>query len=81
MGSDRMRTFQDEDLLTWEAYTSGGRHGFSADAQIAFHCLSDASIRPRSLPVGGDTADAARTIHDASPADLLALLGRAAPVP
>ena len=76
-----MQTFQDENLLVWEAYPSGGRHGFSENANIAFHCLSDASIRPRFIMHRGDSADAGRSVREATPEALLALLHRAAPLP
>jgi hypothetical protein len=75
-----MRTFTDENLLVWEVYASGGRHGFSDNAHLAFHCLSDPSMRPRTLTQGGDNAEAARLIGHAEPERLLALLHQAEPI-
>jgi hypothetical protein len=76
-----MKTFSDENLLLWEAYPSGGRYGFSQNAHIAFHCLSDATIRPRYFVHDGDNADAERAVREATPDTLLALLNRATPLP
>jgi hypothetical protein len=75
------RTIQDHDFLVWEVYTSGGRHGFSENAHIAFHCLTDRSLRPRLYVHRGDNAAAERTVATATPAELLALLHKAQEVP
>lgn len=72
-----LRTFQDSNLLVWEAYASGGRHGFSDDVNIIFHCVTDRALRPRFLATDDDAADAQRTIAEASPAELLGMLERA----
>ena len=72
------RTFQDSNLLKWEAYASGGAHGYSDDARIVFHCLSDKSRRARVVQVGGDQSDAEREVAEASEQRLAELLSRAA---
>lgn len=70
------RKFQDENLLVWEAYPSAGRFGFSANPNLIFHCLTDRLIRPRSIPLGEDNADAERALVQASPGQLVAWLGK-----
>jgi hypothetical protein len=58
------QTFTDENLLTWEAFASGGRFGLSIRPKVIFHCLSDPAIRARFVEVRGDEADAEEMIHD-----------------
>ena len=72
------RTFQDSNLLKWEAYASGGPHGYAEEARIVFHCLSDRGRRARVVQVGGDQSDAERAVAEASEARLAQLLEEAA---
>lgn len=65
------RKFQDENFLVWEVYPSAGRFGFSENPFVVFHCLTDRLIRPRSLRLGEDNADAERAIVEASPRRLM----------
>ena len=58
------QTFTDDNLLTWEAFASGGRFGLSIRPKVIFHCLSDTSLRARFVEVQGDEADAEEMIHD-----------------
>lgn len=59
------RVFVDDDLLTWEAYASGGNFGLAEDPRIIFHCLSDPQRRARFVVhEGGDEADAEEVVHD-----------------
>ena len=58
------QTFTDEDLLTWEAFPSGGRFGLSIRPKVIFHCLSDRSRRPRFVQIQGDEADAEELVHE-----------------
>jgi len=74
------RTFQDANLLQWEAYASGGEHGYAEPARIVFHCVSDRSLRARSIERQGDQADAEREIATSSEQELAELLGRASEV-
>lgn len=71
------RVFQDENLLKWEAYASGGAHGYSDHARIVFHCLSDRSRRARVVQLEGDQSEAERRVAEAGDADLSALLAEA----
>lgn len=71
------RTFQDADLLRWEAYASGGRHGYAEQARIVFHCLSDRSRRARVFEIEGDQSDAEREVAEATDDRLSELLGKA----
>jgi hypothetical protein len=71
------RTFQDKNFLVWEAFPSGGRHGFSDNPNVIFNCLTQRDIRPRFLRAGADEADAQRLVAEASPTELLAMLERA----
>jgi hypothetical protein len=57
------RVFIDEDLLTWEAYSSGGKYGLPDDPKIVFHCLSDRSLRARYVRLGDDNAAAESAVH------------------
>jgi hypothetical protein len=75
------RTFQDNDFLVWEVYPSAGRHGFSENAHIIFHCLTDRDIRSRLVQTAGDEADAQKLVQEATPAELLSMLAKAAPLP
>jgi hypothetical protein len=68
------QTFTDENLLTWEAFASGGRFGLSVRPKVIFHCLSDPSLRARFVEVQGDEADAEEMIHDSQVTRLRDLL-------
>ena len=68
------RTFQDRDFLVWEAYPSGGKHGFSAQPHLIFHCLTNRDLRPRFAQIGEDEAAAERRLNLASRDELLNLL-------
>jgi hypothetical protein len=76
-----MRTFQDRNFLVWECYPSAGRHGFSDNPHVIFHCLTQRDIRPRFLDLGANEADAERRVADASPDVLLEMLERARELP
>lgn len=58
------RVFVDEDLLSWEAYASGGQFGLPNDPKIVFHCVSSPAQRARYVRFSGDNADAAQAVHD-----------------
>ena len=58
------QTFTDEDLLTWEAFSSGGRFGLAIRPRVIFHCVSDSSRPPRFIEVPGDEADAEELVHE-----------------
>lgn len=68
------QTFTDDNLLTWEAFASGGRFGLSVRPKVIFHCLSDPSLRARFVEVQGDEADAEEMIHDSQVSRLRDLL-------
>lgn len=74
------RNFQDENLLEWEAYASGGAHGYADNARIVFHCLSDSSLRARELTLEGDQADAERVVTSRDDEQLRTLLEQATEV-
>ena len=71
------RTFQDSNLLKWEAYASGGPHGYAANARIVFNCLSDRSRRARVVQIDGDQSDAERQVAEATEQRLAQLLAGA----
>jgi hypothetical protein len=57
-------TFTDEELITWEAYASGGAFGLPQRPKVVFNCLSDPARRPRYVEFsGGDEADAEQLVH------------------
>lgn len=58
------RVFVDDNLLTWEAYASGGKYGLPERPKIVFHCLSDPHMRARFVVHQGDEADAEEMVHD-----------------
>jgi hypothetical protein len=68
------RTFQDRDFLMWEAFPSGGKHGYSTNPQLIFHCLTNRDLRPRCAQIGENEAAAERRLNLASNAELLDLL-------
>ena len=70
------RTFLDENLLTWEAYPTGGPFGFSDRPFIVFNCLSNRMLRPRYVSTVGDEADAERTVELASDQQLREMFRR-----
>jgi hypothetical protein len=70
------QTFTDENLLTWEAFASGGRFGLSIRPKVIFHCVSDRAMRARFVELQGDEADAEDTIHDASVDQLRQMLAQ-----
>ena len=72
-----MRTFQDRNFLVWEAYPSAGRHGFSQNPHVIFHCLTQRDVRARSLDLGENEAVAEARLTTASPDELLAMLEEA----
>lgn len=72
-----MRTFQDRNFLVWEVYPSAGRHGYSEQPHVIFHCLTQRDIRARYLDLGETEAAAERRITEAAPEELLEMLERA----
>jgi len=75
------RQIQDQNLLVWEVYPTGGPQGFSTDPYVMFHCLTQRHLRPRRVSMSGDEADAERTLQQASDAELLALLQQSSELP
>jgi hypothetical protein len=68
-------TFTDEELVTWEAYSSGGDFGLPTRPKVVFNCLSDTSRRPRYVEfTGGDEADAEQLVHGYDEATLRQML-------
>lgn len=75
------RTFTDDDLLTWEAYSSGSRRGADKPA-IIFRCLSDRAARARFIETEeGDGALPERLVETVPLSELRVLLARAQPLP
>lgn len=68
------RVFVDDDLLTWEAYASGGDFGLARHPRIIFNCLSDPHRRPRFVVHEGDEADAEEAVHRADEGRLKEML-------
>lgn len=74
------QTFTDENLMTWEAFASGGRFGLSIRPRVVFHCMSDQSLAPRFVEVQGDEADAEELIHDSQVDRLRQMLAKSKPL-
>ena len=70
------QTFTDANLVTWEAFSSGGRFGLSIRPKVIFHCLTDPAVAPRFVEMDGDEADAEHAIHESSNDELLQMLAR-----
>jgi hypothetical protein len=76
------RSFQDDNFLVWEAFASGGEHGFSENAHIIFYCRTDRALRPRVAKIGHDNnAAAERFLSSAKPPELLEILRTAPEIP
>lgn len=71
------RIFSDRDLLTWEAYTSGGAFGLPDNPKVVFHCLSDPDRRPLYVEHDGNDATAQRELMEMREDALRELLTRA----
>jgi hypothetical protein len=69
------RVFLDDNLLSWEAYASGGEFGLAERPKIIFHCLSHPG-RPRFVVHDGDNADAEQAVHALDEQELRELLER-----
>lgn len=74
------RIFTDDDLLTWEAYASGGAFGLPQQPKIVFNCLSKPGSRARFVEHSGDAADAEEAMTGATGDELRALLKRTTPL-
>ena len=70
------QTFTDDDLLTWEAFATGGKYGMVQRPKVVFHCLTDRSRRPRFVELSGDESDAEEAVHEMSPERLQAMFGQ-----
>lgn len=70
------RTLTDNNMLTWEAYASGGPER----SHIIFNCLSNRMLRPRFVVTDGDEADAQRVVFEASTEQLQEMLRRSSEV-
>lgn len=70
------RIFSDRDLLSWEAYTSGGAFGLPERPRVIFHCVSDPDRRSRFVHHDGDDASAERELQGLSDDALRELLSR-----
>lgn len=72
------RTFQDTELLLWEAYAAAPKLGRDQDdrtgARIMFHCLTDRTRRARVLRQEGDRTGVENRIEDADDSQLIELL-------
>lgn len=68
------RTFNDENLLTWEAYPSGGKFGLAVRPSIVFHCVSDPQRRARFVTRDGNEADAEENVAEMPDEQLRSLL-------
>ena len=78
------RTFQDNELLLWEAYAAAPRLGKDQDerrgARILFHCLTDRTRRARVLEQEDDRTEIESRIADAEESQLIELLEAAEPL-
>ncbi len=75
------RSFLDHNLLSWEAFASTGKQGFTDDPHIVFQCRTIPEMRPRWIAANGDEADAQGMLLNATEADILNLFARAVDLP
>jgi hypothetical protein len=73
-------TFTDENLLTWEAFPSGGDYGLAVRPKIVFNCLSDPTVRPRYVERDGHEADAEEEVIEYDEHQLRDLLRESKPL-
>lgn len=74
------RTFQDRDLLLWEAYAAAPRAGAEHGARIMFHCLSDRNRRARVVERDEALTVIEKRIVSAGEGELVELLRRSEPL-
>lgn len=74
------RTFQDDELLLWEAYAVAPRAGEHHGGRIMFHCLTDRTRRARIVEREEDRTALARRITAADEDELVELLGQSDPL-
>lgn len=68
------RIFNDEALLTWEAFSTTGPFSLPDRSRIVFHCLSDPHRRSRYVEGSGDLMDAQRKLREIDEPELRSLL-------
>jgi hypothetical protein len=71
------RIFTGDDLLTWEAFASGGAFGMPTEPKIIFNCISRPGSRGRYVVHAGTEADAEASVHGASSEQMRSLLKQA----
>jgi hypothetical protein len=71
------RIFTSDDLLTWEAFASGGAFGMPTEPKIIFNCISRPGSRGRYVVHSGNEAEAEAAVHGATPEQMRSLLKRA----
>jgi hypothetical protein len=74
------RTFQDENLLVWEAFASTGEFGYPEAPNVVFNCVSNRTIRPRYVQMDGWEPEAQRELQTVSDAELFRLFQSARPL-
>jgi hypothetical protein len=73
-GRNMSRIFTDPDLMTWEAFSSGGPHGLPEQPKIVFNCLSDPHRRARFTTRDGHSSEAEEVVLRASEQELREML-------
>ncbi|CAN5366329.1 hypothetical protein BH24GEM3_BH24GEM3_08240 [soil metagenome] len=68
------RVFLDGNLLSWEAYASGGKFGLPEQPKIVFHSLSEPFRRARYVRHDGDNAGAQEVVQSVPEDRLRAML-------
>jgi hypothetical protein len=71
------RIFIDDDLLSWEAYASGGKYGLPDEPKVVFHCRSDPVGRARFVRLGKDNVEADQAVKRMTDGELRDLLRQA----
>lgn len=74
------RTFQDGELLLWEAYAAAPRSGQDRGARLVFHCLTDQNRRARVLERNESRTQVEKRLSDIPGSELVALLDASEPL-
>lgn len=68
------RQFIDDDLISWEVYSSTGRFSLPDHGRLVFLCITQPDRRPRTQVLEGDAADADAAVGSMSDERLRELL-------
>jgi hypothetical protein len=68
------RQFIDQDLISWEVYSSAGRFSLPDHGRLVFLCATQPERRPRTIGMDGDVVDSEEAVEALSDERLRTLL-------